>query len=1530
MTILNWGSSVSDPTIDTSGVFFVPETEAQRFARTGEALPANLMGKNDFGLGFRFTVDPASGEGTYVLDPNGLKISSGSVEYSAAGADDFLQAVGYPPGILSGGIYLNALDLTTIRMGDGDDDFSVIGQGITQSIRADVNIDASQGYIFQSSIFAGGGDDRVSVLMPWQSVFKGGANTTYYDAVFGADPGGGIGITLSGDLTLEEVEYGDLIVLKGSRFDWDIEFKDGDGDGVVTLDSILDERDFLAVSNNNQISGFERILFGDILFDLVLYRQQESSAVFGQPDYYLNGLEALAPELNSDITSGSELWEAFRFNRTKLQGITGTATDQTDVYTGDANDTPFLVGALRFASLNTEAGNDIVEIGTPGQTAVKDASIDLGEGNDQLKVNGLFTRSSVAGGTGDDNIILTTIESSSVDAGSGDDVVEVTGSASQTRFVGGDDLDVLLLPGSFATYLLTSSESGGVITFNDAFGNSITGFETIRFDDINLDALQTLSLTGPAAPVSEGTSASYTIALSGSALAAGESVAFTLQLGNDTAQFSSDLAELVPGSLQAAAGIVVSSLSVDAGTGLIRAVATASRAFSEGAAIATLSLPVVADLQNEPSETFTVTLTDFVQAQTVTTTIADVPPLTIRLTGAATVSEGQQASYEVVLDGVGLAAGRSVTFSLDSASGTATEGVDFAPLLAELLQPAAGISLGGISTAADGTVTVTATNISGAALTVGATLLSLQLPITTDSLVEANETFGVTLASSTAVVSSGVVTTTITDVVPTPMLVLSGQFEVVEGQSAAYAVSLGGSGLLAGQSVTLTLDSASGTATEGLDFAALTAGAITAGAGVALSPITTDPVTKALTLTATNTSGGTQAAGSQLLSFSIATTADLFKEGPETFDVSLTSANATVSGGSITTTVSDNDPLAVRISGPASVAEGSSTTPYTIALGSGVGLGADRSVTFSIDSASGTATEGLDFAALADAALTAAPGIDLALISTAADGRLTLTATNNSGADLVAGSALASFAITTNNDLIAEGNESFSLNLAGGAGVTVEGPASVVTTITDDDAPVLKLTGSATVAEGASANYTLALDGVGLGAGRSVTFTLDAASGTAIKGVDFAALTAAALTAARDDITLVTSTATSGAITVTATNSSGADLAIGASILSFSLAASADSIVEGIESYAVSLSGANGSGSVVTTITDANNAVIRLSGAASVLEGANASYAVSLDGVGLGAGQSVTLTLDTEGITATEGVDFAALTAADLAAGAGVTLGAIRTDPVSNAVTLTATNTSGASLAAGSQLVSFSTAAIQDQSTEGDEAFRVLLDSEAATLTNKVVETTIRDLVSSGGDGGSGDSGGSGSGGDGGVPGGGGDDGGGSGGGGGSGEPSPRRRIRGTDGADEITGNSRNNVIYGGKGADLMTGGGGSNTFRFKLRDGLDQGDVITDFRPGSDRIRVEGVSRNSLAAKAFGGKKRLKGRRAKSAVQVVDSLDSSDRSKAVFIYAQLTGELAYNANGRGRGFGRDGGVIAALPVLLSFEARDIQLAYGS
>ena len=65
-------------------------------------------------------------------------------------------------------------------------------------------------------------------------------------------------------------------------------------------------------------------------------------------------------------------------------------------------------------------------------------------------------------------------------------------------------------------------------------------------------------------------------------------------------------------------------------------------------------------------------------------------------------------------------------------------------------------------------------------------------------------------------------------------------------------------------------------------------------------------------------------------------------------------------------------------------------------------------------------------------------------------------------------------------------------------------------------------------------------------------------------------------------------------------------------------------------------------------------------------------------------------------------------------------------------------------------------------------------------------------------------------------------------------------RVVGTKFSDTIIGDKRDNHLEGWKGNDKLTGGGGSDIFRF--RDGFGK-DVITDFQDGRDLIRVEEVS---------------------------------------------------------------------------------------
>ena len=462
--------------------------------------------------------------------------------------------------------------------------------------------------------------------------------------------------------------------------------------------------------------------------------------------------------------------------------------------------------------------------------------------------------------------------------------------------------------------------------------------------------------------------------------------------------------------------------------------------------------------------------------------------------------------------------------------------------------------------------------------------MSFTIATTPDAVVEGTETFTVTLASATAtVVNPPTITTNITDD-DLQGIRLDGPGSVAEGAATGpYTVSLSGVGLGAGQSVTFTLDSASGTATEGIDFSALLAGGLTAAAGIVLT--TSAGAGGAINVTATNTTAADLATNAALLSFTIATTPDAVVEGTETFTVTLASAAAVVNP-TITTNITDDDLRAITLNGPGSVAEGAATGPYTVSL-SGVGLGAGQSVTFTLDSASGTATEGTDFSALTVAGLTAAAGIVLSNFTTDPNGTIHVTATNTTAADLATGAALFSFTIVTTPDAVVEGPENFTVTLAS-ATATVVNPPTITTNITDDDLRAITLSGPGSVAEGAATGpYTVSLSGVGLGAGQSVTFTLDSASGTATEGIDFSALLAGGLTAAAG-IVLTTSAGAGGAINVTATNTTAADLATNAALLSFTIATTPDSAIEGTENFTVTLASAAAvvNPTITTSITD--------------------------------------------------------------------------------------------------------------------------------------------------------------------------------------------------------------------------------------------------------------------------------------------------------------------------------------------------------
>lgn len=83
--------------------------------------------------------------------------------------------------------------------------------------------------------------------------------------------------------------------------------------------------------------------------------------------------------------------------------------------------------------------------------------------------------------------------------------------------------------------------------------------------------------------------------------------------------------------------------------------------------------------------------------------------------------------------------------------------------------------------------------------------------------------------------------------------------------------------------------------------------------------------------------------------------------------------------------------------------------------------------------------------------------------------------------------------------------------------------------------------------------------------------------------------------------------------------------------------------------------------------------------------------------------------------------------------------------------------------------------------------------------------------------------------------------------------------LIGGAGRDRMQGDAGRDLMIGDRGADRMTGGAGADTFQFRTLAETGRGaarDVITDFRPGEDRIDLSRLLRDGefIAARAFTG----------------------------------------------------------------------------
>ena len=673
---------------------------------------------------------------------------------------------------------------------------------------------------------------------------------------------------------------------------------------------------------------------------------------------------------------------------------------------------------------------------------------------------------------------------------------------------------------------------------------------------------------------------SATVSIAGNANATeGSPVTFTVNL---TAQASSD---------------VVLNWSTADGTAMAPGdytpMSSGTVTIAAGATTNTFTVATVEDTLVEGDETFTVTLAasgtlpDGVTlgVAMATGTITDDDSATVSIAGAANATEGSSVTFTVNLTAQ---ASSDVVLNWSTTDGTARAPGDY-------------------TATSNGTVTIAA----------GATTNTFTVATVDDALVEGDETFTVTLAASGALptgVTLGTTLTatgTITDGDMATVSISAGA-AATEGSPVTFTVNLS---TAADEAVNLSWTGAGGTATASTDYTA--AGTVTIAAGAT-----------------TNT-------------FTVATVDDALVEGDETFTVTLAASGALPTGVTLGTTltatgtITDGDMATVSISAGAAATEGSPVT-FTVNLSTA----ADEAVNLNWTGADGTATASTDYTAV---------------------GTVTIPANMTT----------ATLRVTTSNDALVEGDETFTVTLAASGalppGVTLGTTLTATGTITDDDSATVSVA-AANASEGSPVIFTVNLSAE---ASSDVVLNWSTTDGTAIAPGDYTAVSSRTVT--------IPANMTTATFTVTTVD---------------------DAIVEGDETFTVTIAGTSlptgvtlGTATATGTINDDDSATVSIAGNANATEGSSVTFTVNLTAQ---ASSDVVLNWSTTDGTAMAPGDYTPMSSGTVTIAAGAT-----------------TNT-------------FTVATVEDTLVEGDETFTVTITEntlpDGVTLGTPVTATgTITD-----------------------------------------------------------------------------------------------------------------------------------------------------------------------------------------------------------
>ena len=475
----------------------------------------------------------------------------------------------------------------------------------------------------------------------------------------------------------------------------------------------------------------------------------------------------------------------------------------------------------------------------------------------------------------------------------------------------------------------------------------------------------------------------------------------------------------------------------------------------------TISVSVGGDVLDEDEETFTVTLSDPTNA------------VIVKATGTATIRDDDAAPLLSVSGGRPETTGQPATATVVEGNGGSSGGLVAVTLSAPSSKPVTvAYSVGGgTATAADyGTGTIPGT----LTFAPGETDRAVRVTVTGDTLDEADETFQVTLSSPVnAGLGAAVGAVTIADD-DAPPAVSIGDATINEADAAptsplVFTVALG---RVSGQPVTVTLDTADGTATAPGDYVAVRRRAVTIPAGV----------------------------GAVAVAVTVLDDGDQDSAASETFTATLASpVNATMAAGTGTGRITDDD-------GPASL----SVTGDTVTEGTGgsnrtaifvVMLSRPRPASVTVDYATGDGPVPGGAESPGDAESPA----DF----TATTGVLTFDA----------GQTVRTVAVSVVPDNGDETTETFTLGLSNPTDAVLDiGPSATTAaaTVVDDDGPAVRVA-DITVAEGnrgtGTAVFEVVLDAASV---QPATVAWATADGTAAGGRDYTAANGSLLFAPGD------------------------------------------------------------------------------------------------------------------------------------------------------------------------------------------------------------------------------------------------------------------------------------------------------------------------------------------------------------------------------------------------------------------------------